>query len=325
VRVACKVRATLPETDARWSQGEVGFDHAAVLSRVANERIHDDVAEIEASLLTLAGSYGFEAWKREVTAVGDLLDEDGGFDPERERRLNRFHLHRDLDGHLRVRGVFTGLDAAWFEEAVNLAADRLFHRHRRDAELTADLPVPSRPELQALGLLELVRHGHSAQENGTASEPAADVTVLLRADDPLRRGWTRSNVQLTQELVEVLSCDARFAAMIVDGLGVPLDLGRSQRFANRAQRRAIHARQGGVCAFPGCSVPLSQGDVHHVRPWEKGGRTDLHEMVGLCRHHHGVTHRRGWSLVANGDGTFTWTTPNGDRLHSRPPPHHAPR
>jgi hypothetical protein len=39
-------------------------------------------------------------------------------------------------------------------------------------------------------------------------------------------------------------CDPVLHALVVDSLGVPLDLGRSVRFANRDQRRAASVRDG---------------------------------------------------------------------------------
>ena len=120
--------------------------------------------------------------------------------------------------------------------------------------------------------------------------------------------------------MEFLACNAEFAALLANDLGVPLDLGRSSRYANRAQRRALLYRHSGTCAFPGCDVPIHRCDIHHIMEWDEGGRTDLINLLPLCRYHHGVTHRRGWGLVANPDLTYTWTTPFGDQLHSRPPP-----
>ena len=47
--------------------------------------------------------------------------------------------------------------------------------------------------------------------------------------------------------------------------------------------------------------------------------TDLHNLALLCRHHHGVTHRKGWAMVADPDQTFTWTTPSGQTLRQPTP------
>jgi hypothetical protein len=97
--------------------------------------------------------------------------------------------------------------------------------------------------------------------------------------------------------------------VIIDSLGVPIDLGRRVRFATTAQRRAIAIRDGG-CVFPGCHLPANWCDAHHLDPYQHGGQTNLDRLAGLCRHHHGVTHRNGWQMHATPDGWFWWQTPN---------------
>ena len=117
-------------------------------------------------------------------------------------------------------------------------------------------------------------------------------------------------------VAELLLCDPIITALIADSLGVPLDMGREIRLANRRQRRALAKRDGG-CIFPGCDCPVGWTDAHHVIWWEHDGPTDIWNLALLCRYHHGVTHRRGWTMTAAGDDWFTWTTPSGDTLHSQ--------
>src|SRR6185312_7525665 len=105
-------------------------------------------------------------------------------------------------------------------------------------------------------------------------------------------------------------CDPTLRLLHIEGNGVRLDLGREERFANRDQRRAAHRRDGG-CVFPGCDAPVRWCDLHHVIWWEHGGLTDIANLPCLCRYHHGVTHRAGWHMGANGDGTYYWRTPSG--------------
>ena len=75
-------------------------------------------------------------------------------------------------------------------------------------------------------------------------------------------------------------------------------------------------RDGG-CVFPGCDAPPSWVDLHHVIHWGDDGLTVLENLASLCRHHHGVTHRKGWSMTATADEWFIWTTPGGRTLHSQ--------
>jgi hypothetical protein len=115
-------------------------------------------------------------------------------------------------------------------------------------------------------------------------------------------------------------CDPAIRFLITDEAGCPLNLGRTQRFANDDQRRAAKIRDGG-CTFPGCDCMVSRCDLHHVNPYgdpnSDGGPTDITNLACLCRFHHGITHRKGWRMVATGDGWFEWHTPNGTTLLSQ--------
>ena len=73
------------------------------------------------------------------------------------------------------------------------------------------------------------------------------------------------------------------------------------------------------CRFPGCDAPPSWCDAHHIIYWEHDGDTDIANLVLLCRHHHGVTHRNGWTLTTHPNGDLTWTTAAGRTLTSRKP------
>ncbi|MEZ5321804.1 MAG: HNH endonuclease signature motif containing protein [Microthrixaceae bacterium] len=102
--------------------------------------------------------------------------------------------------------------------------------------------------------------------------------------------------------------------VIVNSLGVPLDMGRQIRLANQAQRRALALRDGGCC-FPGCDRPPQHCDAHHIDHWTRDlGRTDVAHMALFCRHHHGVIHRHGSGTTIDTHGRTTITTPHGHTL-----------
>jgi len=126
---------------------------------------------------------------------------------------------------------------------------------------------------------------------------------------------------LQDATTRALRCDASVHALIVDGLGTPLDLGSTVRFASDDQRRALQVRDGG-CVFPGCDRPPGWCDAHHVHPVDEGGTTELALLASLCRVHHGFSHRHGWTMHATGDGWFWWTTPGGASFWSQRHGHH---
>jgi hypothetical protein len=62
----------------------------------------------------------------------------------------------------------------------------------------------------------------------------------------------------------------------------PLEVGRSSRVVQAAQRAALAVRDGG-CVFPGCQRPQAWCEAHHLRHWLHGGPTDLANLALLCR------------------------------------------
>jgi HNH endonuclease len=92
-----------------------------------------------------------------------------------------------------------------------------------------------------------------------------------------------------------------------------LELGRTTRVVQPAQRVALAVRDGGG-VFPGCERPLAWCEAHHIQHWLDGGPTDLANLVLLCRAHHRAVHEGGWRLARLPDGRLT-TTPRHRRPH----------
>ena len=89
----------------------------------------------------------------------------------------------------------------------------------------------------------------------------------------------------------------------------PLEVGRATRVVAPAQRAAQTGRDGG-CRFPSCDRPVAWCDAHHLRHWLHGGRTDLGNLVLLCRGHHHAVHEGGWRRHRHPDATLTATPPH---------------
>jgi HNH endonuclease len=100
----------------------------------------------------------------------------------------------------------------------------------------------------------------------------------------------------------------------------PLEVGRTSRVVQPAQRTALAVRDGG-CGFPGCARPLAWCEAHHLRHWLHGGPTDLANLVLLCRAHHRAVHEGGWRLARDPQGRLTATPPHPP---AHRPPHRRP-
>jgi hypothetical protein len=117
--------------------------------------------------------------------------------------------------------------------------------------------------------------------------------------DALTRSLTAATLdtgeRITTATARRLACDAQLLPVVLGGSGQVLDTGRARRLATGPLRRAVIARDRG-CAFPDCDRPPRWCDCHHLISWADGGRTDLDNLVLLCRRHHRLAHRRDWQV-----------------------------
>jgi hypothetical protein len=92
-------------------------------------------------------------------------------------------------------------------------------------------------------------------------------------------------------------------------------VGRRTRTIPPALRRALQARDRG-CRFPGCDGRFT--DAHHVTHWADGGRTDLKNLVLLCRRHHRAVHEGGMRVCLDIEGKVAFFTPAGRAVFDAP-------
>jgi hypothetical protein len=97
----------------------------------------------------------------------------------------------------------------------------------------------------------------------------------------------------------------------------PLDVGRTSRVIQPAQRAALVVRDSG-CVLPGCDRPPPWCDGHHLLHWLDGGPTDLPNLALLCRAHHRAIHEGGWELTRDPTGHVTATPSQRTPRHRRP-------
>ncbi|MBO0849557.1 MAG: HNH endonuclease [Pseudonocardia sp.] len=71
---------------------------------------------------------------------------------------------------------------------------------------------------------------------------------------------------------------ARLRALITDRGGNPFYLRRTRRLVPKTLLAALRFRDQGCCRFPGCTHTRWL-QAHHIRPWLRGGRTDIHNLV----------------------------------------------
>jgi hypothetical protein len=101
----------------------------------------------------------------------------------------------------------------------------------------------------------------------------------------------------------------RLIPVVLNGAGIPLDVGRCRRLVNGPLRRALVARDRG-CSFPGCDRDARWTDAHHAVPWSHGGPTSLQNTLLGCTFHHSQLHEPdSWTVFVDTDGRPTFIPP----------------
>jgi hypothetical protein len=105
-----------------------------------------------------------------------------------------------------------------------------------------------------------------------------------------------------------LLCHARVQALVQDEQGHPVRVGRLRRDPPGWMVRQLRYRDR-ECSFPGCGARRFT-QAHHVVWWERGGSTDLDNLILVCGYHHKLVHEFGWSVRREQDGA-RWFRPDG--------------
>jgi hypothetical protein len=160
---------------------------------------------------------------------------------------------------------------------------------------------------------------HQTTRTGGHRRPHVNVTIGLDAlTATTGQGSFDDATPITAADARRLACDANVHRVITRADGSILDYGRTTRIISAALFTVLSLRDRG-CRYPGCDRPCHVTDAHHIRHWIDHGRTAPENLVLLCRFHHGVVHRPGWTIQLQPDATVTVTTPDGRRRTSRPP------
>jgi Domain of unknown function (DUF222) len=133
-----------------------------------------------------------------------------------------------------------------------------------------------------------------------------NATVVVTLDlEKLRAGLGAAHLdtggELSASAVRRLACNAGLVPAVLGGGGLPLDLGRQDRFFTEAQRVAL-ATVYESCAAKDCDRPYAWSELHHEDPWHRGGRTDLALAVPLCGTHHRLAHNPRYRVGIATDG-----------------------
>jgi hypothetical protein len=317
----------VPAFGAALAAGDITGAHVDAVGRVARSLEgpqREEFADVAATYAASAKYGSARDLEKALRAEANAIRADHG-----ERR------HERLKAAARVR---TGVDdeGMWWLHAkldpvAGLAVERRLHTKLRalfaesvPAGCPSD-PVDKNQWLQAQAFTELMTGSDAPSLPG-------DVVVVIDTTVPQPDGSPTIDcglpVEVPWSVVEQFFTEGEVWPIVVRSGAVAyapgtLDLGRTTRLANRAQRRALAALYPS-CAVPGCEVRFVDCKIHHVIWWEHHGRTDLVNLLPLCHGHHDAVHHHGWVLTLSADRLLRIDYPDGTTTLT-PPPRRGPQ
>jgi len=315
VALAGELDAGHDATAEALDAGLVSPEHAAVIVRATGQLPAGVSAEqrhtVEASLVEKAARFSPDQLRRIARRAIEAVEPDQKIvdahenelirsDEQAAREKSSLTLHDNGDGTTTGHFTIPALAAAMLGKVIDAmtaprrmreeAADRSFDwRHRR-----------------GLALAELLEHlptDHLHNKSAATVVVTIDHTVLAGA---LKAAHLDTNAALSAGEARRLACNAGLLPAVLGTKSVALDLGRESRLFSEPQRVAKGLAQN-TCAATGCERPYGWCELHHRRPWAKGGRTDLADAIPLCAQHHRWIHDTGFNHQTLPDGTIRFS------------------
>lgn len=319
VRVA-RTLGELPLVRERFSRGELSYSKVRAITRIATTDLENELVEI-ARFATAA------QLDRIVRGYRRTVSLESAEAAHRDRFLS---CEWDEDGSLCIRARLAPEDGALFLKAVEAGREAI--RDREEADSMAPQGGSAEPEPSCMAqrsvrvndadaLMEVAENslagGSSHRRAGERHQVIVHADAVALAGDGAQAGCGLSDgPAICAETARRMACDASLLPVLHGPKGA-LDIGRKTRAIPPSLRRALDARDGGRCRFPGCEN-RRWVDAHHIMHWARGGKTKLDNLVLLCGHHHRLVHEGGFRVSRKGDGPLVFRRPDGKAVTAQP-------
>jgi hypothetical protein len=297
---AAHVLERLPLLWEALGSGLLGIDKVVELTRLAT-------AETESDLVSWAKGVSVACVRRKADVTARQAIED-----VRDTQASRFLSWWYFDDGRRfgLEAELPAAEGAAVARALERLAEELPVMPGEENPYHAD--VRRADALVALASTRLAAH----------SDPDRATVVVHAPLEALVSGGAGCELEggglIHAETARRLLCSGRVQAVIENGLGHPIGVGRMAREPSAWMLRQLRYRDS-ECRFPGCGARRFT-QAHHIVWWERGGRTDLHNLLLLCTFHHKLVHEHRWVVSRAEDGTVEWFHPNGNRYRGPAPP-----
>ncbi len=311
-------------------EAAVTAGHIDALTRVGkgldtNQR--DELVERADALVDVAAAATVEQFARRLRDERKRLLAEAGVDRlEQQQRATSLRTWVDGEGMWNVRGRFDPVLGVKLATSLDSSIESLFSGQVPDFCPTDS--VAKQEFLRAHAFARLVGGEANSSRSGRP-----EYVVVVDASQPDPAGGPTVDWPIAVEipprvLAEMIDVSGAQPVGVVVRNGVvihapgELNLGRTTRLANRAQRGALRGLYA-TCAVPGCAVHYDRCKLHHVVWWRNGGRTDIGNLLPLCSAHHHAVHDAGWELLLDSHRELTIRFPDGSIQTTGPPSRRA--
>lgn len=329
--------AAVPEFADALDAGAVTQGHVDEITKHTkglNDAQRAELLERAAALVPVAVAGSVREFGKRLDLERRAVERGDGLDKlARQRRKVEFRDWIDGDGMYCYGGRLDPHAAIAFKANLEAQIRRQFAAGTPDT--APDDPLLRQRHLAGLALAHLVGRPTGStdgdeHDSGARTSPIEpDVIIVVDASQSDGAGGPDIDwgipVEVPLRVLADLIADGHatvHAVVVRNGivLHAPgnLNLGRTARLANRAQRRALNALYS-TCAIPGCGVHFRYTKVHHIEYWEAGGRTDLANLLPVCPHHHTLVHQQRWHITLGPNRELTIRYPDGGIQTTGPP------
>ncbi len=297
VEVARQMQS-LPVTTQALAEGDISYQHAALIARTAQRLGSLWPADAEEILVTAAKEVDPVRLCCATMQLRHCLEPDGVLDEATAGDDRRFlHLNQTFGGIFVLNGQFGSDDGATLKAALMSVL-----------RPPADNDDRSPGQRRADALIDLARR---QLDSGTLPETGGqkphitvvvEMTTLAKEPGAPAAEMEWSQTPIPAETARRIACDCAVTPVVH---GEPY---ATSRVVPGAMRRALAARDK-HCRFPGCDMPPAWTDAHHIQHWANGGPTRMFNPVLKCRRHHRLVHEGRWQLVRAGDGLLQAVPP----------------
>ncbi|WP_419925658.1 DUF222 domain-containing protein [Candidatus Poriferisocius sp.] len=284
----------VPETLDALGAGEIPEAHAKQIAKAASQGPVDETVLVEAARREDFGTFSKTLRDHQHERSGD--DGKSLMAKQRERRSLSFFKSPD-DGMFILNGRFDPVAGNRIEAAL---ADEV-RRQRNDSKAGDQTAF----DQQMADALE-----HLVCADTKDRKPHGTTLILTAEWDALNHKLADARLldgtPLPVDEVLRLACNADIVPTVFNTQGQELWVGRKHRLATEAQRAALIIRDKHCI---GCGRSAVWCEAHHIQEWLKGGRSDIDNLVLVCKSCHHNIHDDGWVVSRDRNGAYELRPP----------------